>query len=115
MKQLSKDKLIGKYFWISLIVVAILVAALLGVMLPKRAEGTTAAVYVGGDKVATLNIDQDYEQVTKYNGVVLLYGKGKIAAIECEQGRMCRHDAYGISCQGESIVCPLSQVVVEVE
>ena len=115
MKTVQKDKLIGKTFWIALIVAVVLVGGLLGVLLPERTEGRVAIVYVGGDKVAQLDLDSDVVKVSSYNDVVLSYGQGKVTILECKGGRMCRHDEQTISRAGESIVCPNSQVVVEVQ
>lgn len=115
MKHLDKTKLLGKYFWIAIIVVVVLVAGLLGALLPKRALGMVAIVYVGGDKVAELDFNDDVVKVAAYNDVQLAYGQGKVTILDCSQGRMCRHDEQTICKVGESIVCPLSQVVVEVK
>lgn len=116
MKTVQKEKLIGKTFWIALIVAVVLVGGLLGVLLPERVQGRVAIVYVGGNKVGELKLDSDIVKVTNpYNGVVLAYGQGKVTILDCHGGRMCRHDEQTISRAGESIVCPNSQVVVEVQ
>ena len=115
MKRIDKSKLLGKTFWIAAIVVVVLVAGLLGALLPSRQQGSVAIVYVGGEQVASLDLNLDVVKVSEYNDVRLSYGQGKVTILECKQGRMCRHDEQTISKVGESIVCPLSQVVVEVK
>ena len=115
MKHLDKTKLIGKYFWIAIIVLVVLAAGLMGALLPRRAQGTVAIVYVGGDKVAELQLNDDTVKVYPYGHVLLAWGQGKVTVLECDKGRMCRHGEESISRVGESIICPLNQVVVEVK
>jgi hypothetical protein len=101
------------------IVLALLVAGIVAVSLPRPASGSRprAEVLVGGERVATLDLSRD--------GVHELLGPQGVTRIEVRGGRVrvesspcprqiCRHGGW-IGKPGELLVCLPNEVIVRVQ
>lgn len=104
----------GDFLIIGLALLLVASSFLIG-FLPKN-EGDAVIVTVAGDKVAILNLNDDFEQeiVTEYgkNTLVIKDGYADIISADCH-GNDCVHQKK-ISKNGEMIVCLPHKMVVEI-
>lgn len=96
-------------------VVLVIASSFMITLFPKK-EGSAVVVTVAGDKVAILNLNDDFEQeiLTEHgkNTLVIKDGYADIIDADC-YGNDCVHQKR-ISKNGEMIVCLPHKLVVEI-